>query len=396
MIKKLLTAEIQSFIENHQHDDPYQLSLQAKQWPDLPAKAVVEQIQSRQKAVRKIPTWVKTRGIIWPPPVSIEQCSSEATARFKASIFHGESVLDLMGGTGVDTLALSERFEKVDYVESNQYLCDLAQHNFGVLGKSHTKIHCATAESFLEKCTDKYNLIFADPSRRREAARVFKIEDLSPNLHHILPKCLKIAGQVLVKLSPLADLNQLMRQLNPLGIWVVAVQQEVKEVLCLLSDRQELPRISAIVLDRHGNIQSSFDFNERDEVDAKSAFSSPLSYLYEPHNAILKAGAFKLIGKRFALKKLHQHSHLYTSDQLVRDFPGKVLIPEKVLKNDKKAVRKAVPNGKVNVLVRNFPLSTTQIKSRFHLKDGGDRFLVATTIHDGRKALLLCSRATTD
>jgi hypothetical protein len=103
-----------------------------------------------------------------------------------------------------------------------------------------------------------------------------------------------------------------------------------------------------------------------------------------------------LIGKRFALKKLHQHSHLYTSDQLVRDFPGKVLIPEKVLKNDKKAVRKAVPNGKVNVLVRNFPLSTTQIKSRFHLKDGGDRFLVATTIHDGRKALLLCSRATTD
>jgi hypothetical protein len=392
MTDKLLSPEVQNFIKDHQSDDPFLLSLNVKKEDDFPLKEAVEQIQSLQKAKGKLPSWTKTENILWPPPVSVEQSSSEITARFKASIIHGSSMADLTGGMGADTSFFADHFESIYYVESDPHLCELARHNFSLLGKSHIHAHNTTAEEFLINHQENFDAIFIDPSRRFENRKVFKINECSPNLYDILPKCKAQTDQILIKLSPLVDLSFLINEFYPLSIWVVAVKNEVKEVLCLIRNENRPTRIVAIDLSHNGKINSEFKFLYHKESESNSEFSHPQKYLYEPNASILKAGAFKLIGNHFGLKKLHQHSHLYTSDELVENFPGKTLVVSEQLRLDKKEVRHAFPEGIVNVITRNFPLSPAQLKAKFGLKNGGDHFLIGTTLMDGKKELLACHR----
>jgi predicted O-methyltransferase YrrM len=392
MIEKLLSPEVQKFIKDHQDDDPFLLSLKARETDDFPTREAIEQIQSLQKAQSKLLRWVATEGIVWPPPISIEQSSSEATAKFKASLVHGKSIVDLTGGMGVDVSFFSDSFNQVHYVEPNEQLCQIAKHNFRVLEKINIQIHPSTAETFLAENQDSFDALYIDPSRRSENKKVFKVEDCSPNLLDILPESLKIAPKVLVKLSPLVDISLLLKTLSPNFIWVVALKNEVKEVLCLVERKMQRCRIETVML--HDNVdRTEFKFFLKQEKEAVSEFSLPQKYIYEPNAAILKAGAFKLIGKHFGLKKLHQHTHLYTSNELVDEFPGKVLTIIDQLKQDKKAINAAIPDGKINVITRNFPLSSSQLKNNFKLKDGGDNFLIGTTLFDGKRVLLVCTRS---
>jgi hypothetical protein len=384
MIEKLLSPEVQKFIKDHQGDDPFLLSLKAKEVDDFPTREAIEQIQSFQKARSKLPTWVTTEGIVWPPPISIEQSSSETTAKFKASLVHGKSLVDLTGGMGVDVNSFSHSFDKVHYVEPNDQLCQMARHNFRVLEKRNIQIYHTTAQTFLADNQASYDAIFIDPSRRSENKKVFKIADCSPHLLDVLPQCLKFAPKVLVKLSPLVDISLLLKTLSPNFIWVVGVKNEVKEVLCLVERKMQQCRIETVMLHENDD-RSEFKFFLKQEKEAVSEFSLPQKYIYEPNAAIMKAGAFKLIGKHFGLKKLHQHTHLYTSDELVDNFPGKVLTLLGQLKPGKKEILKAIPDGKINVITRNFPLSSSQLKKKFKLKDGGDNFLIGTTLFDGKK-----------
>lgn len=390
MIHKLLLPEVQSFIKDHQHDDPFLLSLNTKKHPDFPLAEAIGQIQSRQKAKNKLPEWLEKDGIIFPHPISIEQSSSETTANFKASLVKGKTLLDLTGGMGVDTSFFADQFEAVTYVEPGKELCELAKHNFNVLNKEIT-IHPSTAEDFLDKNQVHFDALFIDPSRRAEDKKVFKIQDCSPNLYDILPKCLEAADQVLVKLSPLVDLTLLIRDFHPADIWIVAVIGEVKEVLCLINGVENSSDIHAV--DLLGEEEKvSFSFSKKEESASQNNYSLPLNYLYEPNAALLKAGAFKLVGERYKLKKLHQHTHLYTSNELISDFPGKILMVGESLLMRKKEILKAIPDNKINVITRNFPLSPSQLKKKFGLKDGGNQFLIGATLVNEQKVLLLCDR----
>lgn len=387
----LLSSEVQKYIKDHQHDDPFLLSLKAKKGDDFPLADAIEQIQSRQKAKIKLPSWLSIEGILWPPPISIEQSSSEATAKYKAGLIHGKSMADLTGGMGVDTCYFADQFEKVSYVEPNEKLSQLAAHNFIVLGKKNIEIHTQIAEDFLNNKKGYLDAIFMDPSRRSEDKKVFRIEDCTPNLYEIVPQALEICDKVLVKLSPLVDLSLLIKDFNPTDIWVVAVKGEVKEVLGLIQKEQKVTKIHAVDLQSNEE-KAVFEFDWNEEAQAESEFSLPLKYIYEPNAAILKTGAFKLVGEKYKIKKLHQHTHLYTSDEFLKDFPGKVLEYKCQIKQNKKELWNVVPGKKINVITRNFPLSAAQLKKKFGLKDGGDQFLIGTTLIDGKKALLLCDR----
>ena len=391
MNHKLLSPEVQKFIKDHQSDDPFMLSLNVKKESDFPFGEAIEQIQSLQKAKGKLPSWIDKENIIWPPPLSIEQSSSEITAKYKARLIHGKSIADLTGGMGVDTFYFAEQFEKVSYVEPNEKLSQIAAHNFNVLGKKSIEINTQSAEDFLELNQKRFDAIFIDPSRRVENKKFFKIEYCSPNLYEIIPKCRAITDQILMKLSPMIDLSLLINDFNPSEIWVVALKGEVKEVLCLIKNEKKPVKIHAVDL-LSGEEKTVFEFDANDEASTQSEFSLPLQYIYEPNAAILKSGAFKLIGEKYKLKKLHQHTHLYTSDELVKNFPGKILIIKNQLRLVKKEIKRAAPDNIINVITRNFPLSPSQLKKRFDLKDGGSTFLICTTLIDGKKGILLSER----
>ena len=399
MIRKLLSPEVQKYIREHQRDDPFLLSLNKKKEDGFPLDEAIRQIQSLQKAKSKTPSWTEKENIVWPPPVSIEQSSSEVTARFKASLIRGKSLIDLTGGMGVDTSFFSDRFEEVLYVEPVENLCELAHHNFKILGKTNIKIYRSTAENFLHQnltsSVEKklFDGVFIDPSRRSEDKKVFRISDCFPDLYEIIPSCMNRAAQILVKLSPLVDLSLLIRDFDPADIWVVSVKGEVKEVLFLIDKGRRSAGIHAIELNKNGGSSSEFTFFYKEEIESKSDFSLPRKYLYEPNAAILKAGAFKLVGKRYNLKKLHKHTHLYTSDKLVVEFPGKALIIKEVVKPNKGDILRQFPNKQANVISRNYPLSPSQLKKKFALKDGGDQFLIGTTLTNGKRVLLWCERA---
>ena len=390
MMQKLLLPEVQKFIKDHQRDDPFLLSLHTKMHLGFPLAEAIEQIQSRQKAHHKLPTWNEHDKIIFPNPISVEQSSSEITAWYKTSLIHGKSIVDLTGGMGVDASYFADKFEVVNYVEPEQKLCELAKHNFNVLNK-HIAIHQSTAEQFLETNLLHYDVLFIDPSRRAEEKKVFRIRDCSPNLYDIMPQCLEAAGQVLLKLSPLVDVGLLIRDFHPTDIWVVAVKGEVKEVLCLINGTEGRSNIHAVDIFNQKE-KVTFSFSRKEESDSQNSYALPKKYLYEPNSAMLKAGAFKLIGKRYKLKKLHQHTHLYTSNELIYDFPGKIMRVVEILSLGKKETRKAIPGKKINVITRNFPLSPSQLKKKFDLKDGGENFLIGATLMNEKKVLLLCDR----
>jgi len=390
MLSQLLQPEVQKFIEDHRYDDPFLLSLNARKDTTFPLKEAIEQIHSYQKAKKKLPAWTEKKNIIWPPPVSIEQASSEATAKFKSSLIQGKSLVDLTGGMGVDTVFFADRFDDIHYVESNLKLCEISRHNFKTLGKNQIIVRHQTAEDFLKKNSHHFELIYLDPSRRNESKKVFKIEDCSPNLTEILPACLRASPNVLIKLSPLVDISILLKTLSPNFIWVVGVKNEVKEVLCLVQRNMQRCRIEAVML--HDELPlEKFKFFRKQEKEAISEYSYPQKYIYEPNATIMKAGAFKLIGKHFGLKKIHQHTHLYTSDSLLENFPGKTFRVKKQVHPNKKEIHRIFPDKIVNVITRNYPITTNQFKQKYSLKDGGEDFLIATTLMDRKKVLLICA-----
>ncbi len=391
MIAKLLKYEVQQYIKDHQYDDPFLLSLKAKKGGDFPWEAAIEQIHSLQKAKGKLPTWAAAKDIIWPAPLSVEQASSEITARYKAGQITGKSIVDLTGGMGVDTSFFADNMQEVYYVEVNEKLATLAGHNFEALGKSNIFVYNQSAEDFLTASKKQFDVLYLDPSRRDKSRKVFMIQDCAPNLYEIIPRSLEKAKKVLVKLSPMVDLSLLIRDFNPSKIWVISVKNEVKEVLCLIDEIKSPTLISAVDLFEDGKC-ALFEFEPGDEATAQNEYALPLKYIYEPSAAILKAGAFKLVGKRYGLKKLHVSTHLYTSDELLLDFPGRTFLWKAQIHQDKKEIARLIPDKKANVLTRNYPLSPDQLKKKLDMKDGGENYLIGTTLMDRQKVLLWCER----
>ena len=357
----------------------------------------LQQIEGRERTADKLPTFASIPDWWYPVRLSCEQCSSELTARYKASLLSPlalgegkeERFLDLTGGYGVDTYFLSEQFSHTDYVEQNEELCRIAAHNFALSQKSKVErqklsiaIHNTTAEDFLlsSPCGEAgWGLIFLDPARRdSHGSKVFRIEDCTPNVVELLPTLLGHSKRLLIKLSPMLDLTQAVTCLSQVNwdIHIVAIKNEVKEVLLLSGGTGQITTIDLAQKDQ------AFVFTREEEQhcgldirDGKLA-----NYLYEPNAAILKAGAYKLVAQRFGLHKLDVNTHLYTSRQFIENFPGRVWrITEK--QNLKQA----------NVLTRNYPLTPEQLKKKLHLRDGGTAFVIGCRVA-GKPTLLYAER----
>lgn len=393
MLKSILAPEVQQFIKDHEKDDPFALSLKHKEVCGLPIKVISEQIAAKQKAKTKLPEWYEAEGIIFPPLISMEQCSSEITAIYKASLLSGTSIADLTGGAGVDTFYFSQKFTEVHYVEQNAELAEITSHNFTKLNTKNIECYNQKAEDFLSETGDIDNF-YIDPARRdKNAKKVFRFEDCTPDVKELMPLLLQKSKQVMIKASPMLDINLAINDLKYVQtIHIVSVDNECKEVLYLLTEQQNLnPEIVTINLRKNGETEI-MTFFKSEEEEANAPVSLPQQFLYEPNASILKGGAFNVLTQKYNVDKLHQHTHLYTSDALVGNFPGRSFIILGIVPYNKKAVAALVAEKKANITIRNFPDAVNTVRKKLNLKEGGKKYLFAFTDAEGNRKIAVTTK----
>lgn len=404
IIEMLARPKVQDFILAHEADDEKQLLLKYREIDGVPAARIADQIRCRRKAKHKLPTWYATRGIVYPPPVHIEQSSSEATAHFKSLIVKEQAsstfgMCDLTGGFGVDTFYLSRLFREVDFVEREEMLLRTAEHNFGLLGVSNVTWHAGRGEEFITH-RGIYDHIYVDPSRRNpDQTRVFRLADCDPDITSLQPDLMKKTDDLMVKASPLLDLQMGLSGIaNVKSVYVISVENECKELIFLArKDFAGEPEIVSINLQSAGGfgITSSpvldrFTFRLAEERAAETSMSKPLTYLYEPNASLMKAGPFRLISSRYQLHKLHNNTHLYTNDTIISGFPGRIFSIMEFAKLDPKLPAQ-FPAGQANVISRNFPLTVDEIRKKTGLREGGDLYLICAS-GESEKWSMICKR----
>ena len=377
-ISALTRKDVQTFIADHEQSDLQKLLLKQKEVLGVPTSWVVQQIQGRRKAKEKLPLWYKTEGILYPPAVSLEQCSSEIAAHYKQQLVSGHHAADITGGFGVDTFYLSHVFDLVDYVEPDENLLTIAQHNHWLLGVNNIRYNHMTAEMFLRSKDEAFDLIFVDPSRRSGGRKVVRLQDCEPNVVELKSILLKKSRQVLIKSSPMLDLVHAQKEIKTVDQFIVlSVENECRELLITLKrSSPDEPTIHSVDVDREGE-SSPFAFTWALEKKASVKYSVPLDYIYEPNAAILKAGAFKLTAERFHFYKLAPDTHLYTFQEKVSEFPGRIFKVIEVVKPDKN-LKEKFKSKYANIITRNYPLSVVEIKKKTGLEEGGTHYLICT------------------
>jgi hypothetical protein len=388
--KEVLTSDIQDFIYNNIHLDPLVVSLGKSPFPGVSSRELAQQLGGRKKVKSKLPFWFHQKGIYYPPGLNLEQTSSELTARYKGSLVQGSSLLDLTGGSGVDTYFMGEVFDQVDYMERLPDLAEIAAHNFQVLEAKHIRVHIGDALELLKTRSFKnvfWDWIYLDPSRRnKNRSKVFLLEDCEPPLPDILPQLFQASENILVKTSPMLDISEGIRILqNVREVHVVAVANEVRELVWWLQKGydQEVERIAV-------DLKTSFPlfrFRASEEATLESTFHPPMQFLYEPSAAILKAGGYKSVAAHYGLHKIHLSTHLYTSDKRI-EFPGRRF---KILQNLEYKPGK-LPFKKANVSARNFPESVATIRKRNRIEDGGETYLFFMRTQDESLRVMDCQR----
>lgn len=382
----MLKSKVQEFIFSYAEDSS-KLAFAGSPFPEISTTELLQQIESRRAVQKKLPTWFRTKNVYYPPKLNLEQTSSEITAAYKANLVAGKTAADLTGGFGIDTFYFAKKFEKVTHIETNEGLSHIANHNFGMLGKNN--IQCIAQEGIQGIASDFFDIIYIDPSRRNNSkGKVFFLEDCAPNVPKHLNYLLERCNALLIKTSPMLDISIALKQLKHVTeIHIVAVNNEVKELLWLLN---KSPNTSVSVNTANISATGTETFSFLLDQDPETVYSNPLRFLYEPNAAILKAGGFQHISEAFKLKKLHKHSHLFTSDSL-REFPGRRFSIEKVVLYTKKEMR-GITFEKANVTTRNFPESVATLRKKWKIKEGGDIYLFFTTLVNEDKIMLICAK----
>ena len=386
----MLSLEEQHFIQVHADQDPHQIALSGKKYPNFDLSKLASQIQARQKLALKLPFWVSHTNLFFPPSISLEQASSEATANFKANIVHG-NVLDASGGMGVDSAAFAKKANQVVYVERQQDLKEITAYNHGQLGYTNIQHILGDGLAFLNQAVSTFDFIYLDPARRNaKGDKVLLFKDCEPNVLDFLPM-IKDKSQLLLKTSPLLDLERAILELGGVDkIWVVCVKNEVKEILFLKSKNSTLdPEIDIIEL----NIEHSIIFSGTLETEKRKLTSlGPISnFLYEPHPGILKAGFFKLVETENMIK-INSNTHLYSSKELDTKFPGKSFRVIETGPVDMVWLKKHLPNKKVNISTRNFPGKPEDLRKKLKLSEGGDLTLFGYRNHQNQVELALTQK----
>lgn len=383
-----------AFAWEHRLDDAVNLLLQKHPEVNLPAAA--QQIEGWQTAQEKWPSLANIQRYLFPPRLNREQASSETAARYKAEIAgpigHGA---DLTGGMGIDTLFLSEQADRFDYIEQNPALCSLAAENFRLLRGDRVTCHNTDCIQWLQQQHNIFDLLYIDPARRDDVGRkVAAFEHCQPNILQHLTLLMQHCNRLMVKASPMIDLNLAISQLQHVSeLHIVAVHGECKEVLFLLGHNANEPEIVCTHL--MPGVRTQQRFLRSEELCSTPIFASHIGkYLYEPNPALMKGGAFSLICQWFDVAKLDRNTHLYTADRLL-PFPGRRFEVVSEVSLDRKTLSSHLPEGKAHVITRNYPVTADRLQQQLKIKEGGDRFIVATTLA-GRKTAFVCKSVPAD
>lgn len=402
------------FVCRHANDDVRKLALSAKRTEGFDLSFAFDQIAGRQKARTKLPSWYaladkaisegkaldEAHFLVFPPHISMEQCSSEQTAKYKksvldrvlASIFDRDRsknthFIDITGGFGVDFSYLAQGFAEATYVERQEHLCEIARHNFPLLGLPQANVICKELDSPLQlpslRAALQETIVFIDPARRdTNGNRTYAIGDCTPNILDFIEELLKKTVVVMVKLSPMLDWHQTVEDINRAScsgnavreVHIVSTQNECKELLLVLSERYESALEVYCV-----NDDDVFVFTPN-ETRTNTLEVKPSKKLFVPNASVMKAGCFPEIETRFGIRQIGKNSHLFIGSEDIVGFPGRVFNILCVTTMNKKELKNALAGiDRANITTRNFPLSPEQLRKRLKIKDGGDIYLFATT-----------------
>ncbi len=396
---EVMNETTKRFVKEHRNDDVKALALQTRRDGDIDLTWALDQIQGWQMARRKLPSWAAIEDIIYPPHLSMEQCSSEQTARYKCSVVDTlptgshETLIDLTGGFGVDFSYLASRARHAIYVERIEHLCETAKHNFGLLGLNHATVIHAQAEDILNDLDSNpaSTLIYLDPARRdSNSSRTYAMADCTPNVLEMLDGLFRAAHHLLIKLSPMLDWHKAVSDLGGRvkEVHIVSTGNECKELLLLLSaDHEGEPAVHCI------NDNQSLIYLSPQGQPLKIADNEAAKYLYEPNASVMKAGCFGIITERFAVKALAPDSHLFVSDEPVLDFPGRRFVIDGVTTMNKKELSRTLSGvTRANIATRNFPMTAQQLRQRLRMQDGGECYIFGTTTASGQRIIYRCHK----
>lgn len=389
MNSEILASEVQQFINDNLSSDIHKILLSKSKFLEVSSKELVEQIESKFKAKTKLPSWFGSDNIYYPNKLNLSQTSSEITANYKATLVNGNTIVDLTAGFGVDSFAFSKKMNHVIHLDRNEELSKIAHHNFKQLNVVNIECIAVDGLKYLKEANTPIEWIYIDPSRRdKDNKKVYYLSDCEPNVIFNMELLLEKSSNILIKTGPLLDLKSGLKELSHVKeIHVVAVNNDVKEILWLIEiDYKNEPLIKT--LNYKTDSVQEFQFYLSKEHYSASHYSKPLNYIYEPNAALLKSGAFKLLGEHFDLRKLHSNSHLYTSDQLIT-FPGRIFKVQGVYDYSKKSLKKEGIT-KANITIRNFPDSVIKIRKKLGIKDGGEIYLFCTTDFEENLIIISC------
>ncbi|MGV8945352.1 MAG: class I SAM-dependent methyltransferase [Lutibacter sp.] len=390
MNNNILNKEVQQFINDHLKSDVTKLILKGSPFKAVSIQEIAEQIVAKNSCEKKLPTWFNAENIYYPNKLNIEQTSSEMTSIYKSELVSGDSLIDITGGFGVDAYFFSQKVSKITHCEINEELSNIVAHNFKQLGVKNGAFKKVDGIEFIKNNQEHFDWIYADPSRRNEAkGKVFLLEDCLPNIPENLEVLFQKTNCILLKVSPILDLTSAINELTFVKeIHVVAVENEVKELLFLL-EKDCAKSIQVKTVNITKNESQKFDFNLGETSNA--SFLEPQKYVYEPNAAILKSGAFLQVSEKLNIAKLHQNSHLYTSNTLM-NFPGRRFELKHCISYNKKQLLQLIPSKKANIATRNFPETVAQIRKKTGLKDGGNQYLFFTTDFNNKHVVLICEK----
>lgn len=390
MNKNILSKNVQDFIDENLFIDTFKFLFKKNVFKKVSNKEIIVQIQSKSKAKDKILKWYNTEGILYPPKINLEQTSSEMTAKYKAQLIRGNSMVDATCGFGIDTHYFSKSFNKVKCFDLNSKLIEIVKYNSNLLKQNNVQYFNEDGIKYCKKTTDIYDLLYIDPSRRNNFdKKVFLLNECHPVINNDINQFLAKFNNILIKCSPLLDLKQTLNQINNIvDIHIIGVKNEVKEILIKIKKNDNCRvKIYCIELtDRSKDISFYFD-----QINNKEITCSNIStYLYEPSPMLLKSGAFNVIKEIYNLEKLNPNSHLYSSEKLI-SFQGRHFKISKLLDYNKNNL-KVYYNNQANITTRNFPYSVQELRRKHKIKDGGSNYLFFTTDADNNLKILVVNK----
>ena len=386
----ILNTEIQDFIDNSLQANISKLALSKNPFPEIDWKEIINQIVSKNKSKSKLTTWFTTEGIYFPPSISIEQTSSEITAKYKTDLLSGKSIIDLTGGFGVDCYYFSKKFEKVVHCEKNVELSEIVKHNYKKLKVDNIECKAQNSTEVLTDSDTNFDWIYIDPSRRSDIkGKVFLLKDCLPNVPANLDLYFSKSKNILIKTAPILDITAGINELNHIkSIHIIAIDNEVKELLWILEkDYSGKIEITSVNIQKEKTDSNSFVFGQ----NTPTTFDLPNMFLYEPNAPLLKSGCSDNLSKTLNVDKLHPHSHLFTNLKLI-EFPGRRFMIEAVIPFKKDELKKHIEGKKMNITTRNFPLTVEEIRKKYKIAEGGNVYTFFTTNINDEKIVLICNK----